>query len=135
MRAITLDSGIKVSVLSFHYSFTSAYLEVGQEQRELHKEQLIESFLFNASKKTLWNGRKAHVIVPAIDRANQEGHWWPSCELSVLLFSSREISKEGLWSELGVIWFRDDFDHLPLRQVIHEAIHDLDWDGLAEEIA
>lgn len=127
--SVQLVSGREVRVEGIHITETYSGLLEGYPDEELNTETL-------ANARTLMNGcwgaRRTHMIAPTYSQ--DSGHTFLPPWLCIAWLSSPDpIDPSFMGSEMVVIWFAHDACSMPIKQMIHEAAKDLDWESLAED--
>jgi hypothetical protein len=121
-----LDSGKEVNLLKFGFHLTYGDLLEGDPDQETN-ERILESLRTKFSPDYI----PTHIRRPSEDKVKGE--------LPVLYgvtewANYKKTDKEGLSSELRVVWFMDEVpEGLAFRQMLQESLRGLDWDRYVGE--
>lgn len=126
---VTLDNGKKVYIDSFHSGITYSGWIIGNPYHTEANEYEIESIRRTAEK--VWGQRATHVIRPQCHSDPEGEKALPAYKCAVWLLGPPKGDACG--SQLVVIFFTDSLYDRPLEQVIEEAVHDIEWEKLAED--
>ena len=120
---LTLDCGVSVCVTDFHFRSTyGEFLEVVPNAKI--NDEIIQSA--TTCMEPLWGTNRPTYTLPPVLGQSCKYPFLPPNQLSAWLVCHKTQT------HLIVVWFQDDFDTLPLLEVIRNAIRGLDWQRLSE---
>jgi hypothetical protein len=123
---IQLHSGKNVQVDSFNFSYTYADLLEGEPDEE-YNEEIFEDAYYPSS----WGSRKLLKIQPSSEEFETR---LKPCMYSVYLVSNDPIVESNDGSELVVLWFGENPNDRPIKDIIETGVKEIDWEKNAQDI-
>ena len=126
MITFKLNSGRKVSLISFSFNYTYGGLLIGSPNEKLNKKIISKS-----TYPTDWGIRKTLKLIPK--QSAIENKLKPVCYCALLeseVIQSLDKTHDG--SNLVVIWFGDHPNNKTIEDILNANLKKIDWEQYAE---